>query len=117
MKHIYEDKTEFLRFKLGVKLYQLTGYLSDFCRDAEDQYIHNNLDKFLATYQSNEYNETRTYGSFATYISLQQGMFQCDNGIYRRSFLLDRGLLPKIYQLYYYNVSLPISRLLKKYKI
>ena len=36
-------KTDCLRFKFGIWLYKKTGYVTHFVRDAQDEYLSNNL--------------------------------------------------------------------------
>lgn len=110
-------KTEYLRFKVGVFLYQkrLWG-MSHFMRDAENQYIEENMDKFLKNWLNTKRNpEPDDFEmSFSNYIGMQRGMFQAKHGIYRAMHI--RGFRGFLYKLKM-NISLRVGLLLRKYKI
>ena len=86
-------KTEYFRFKLGIKIYQLTGYITHFVRDVEEDYLMNNLDNFLT-----EYDSVKEDFTFEQWVSLQKGLFQCKIGLYRKCRQFESGFVGKIYR-------------------
>lgn len=110
-------QTEYLRFKIGVRIYQWFGHMTHFVRDAQDQHIEDNMDKFIRDYIKHHENEKNSLDlSFSQFVGLQKGMFQAMNGICRPMRLHKKGIIGYIYKLKF-NLGFKVRMLSRKYKI
>lgn len=114
-------KTEYLRFKLGVKLYRLGLWrMSHFMRDAQDQYLEDNMDKFLVDWAKarKEFKDKgEFYLSFGHYVNMQKGMFQAKNGIGRKIHFHKKNYIRGFLQRIGMKLGFRLRYLLRKYKI
>lgn len=92
------------RFKLGIFVYQKTGYVTKFILKTEADFIRLNISDIFKEYTNEDFGSYDL--SIGDYVSLKLGSWQASVGLYRGSSKMQRSWL-----------GFKIRYLLRKYKI